>query len=93
MQINDKIVVVTGAASGIGRALARRFRGEGARLVVCSDLAGDGAQAVADEIGGVAFRTNVALQKEWRQSDEPATLGFRAPQKMTLTPHMRSNLA
>jgi NAD(P)-dependent dehydrogenase (short-subunit alcohol dehydrogenase family) len=66
MRINDKIVVVTGAANGIGRALARRFRAEGARLVVCADLDGEGAQAVADEIGGVAFRTNVALESDIR---------------------------
>jgi len=64
MRINEKIVVVTGAASGIGRALAERFRSEGAKLVVCSDLNGEGAQAVADEVGGVAFRTNVALEAD-----------------------------
>jgi NAD(P)-dependent dehydrogenase (short-subunit alcohol dehydrogenase family) len=64
MRIDGKIVVVTGAAGGIGRALAKRFRAEGALLVVCSDLDGEGAQAVADEIGGVAFRTNVALESD-----------------------------
>ena len=64
MQLNDKIVVVTGAASGIGRALARRFRGEGAKLVVCSDLNGEGARAVAEEIGGVWFQTNVAKEED-----------------------------
>ena len=64
MRVEGRIVVVTGAASGIGRALALRFHKEGARLVVCSDLNGDGAQAVADEIGGIAFRTNVALESD-----------------------------
>ena len=64
MQIKDKIVVVTGAASGIGRALARRFHAEGAKLVVCSDIDGDGAAAVAGEIGGVSFRTNVAVEAD-----------------------------
>jgi NAD(P)-dependent dehydrogenase (short-subunit alcohol dehydrogenase family) len=62
MRIEGRIVVVTGAAGGIGRALALRFHKEGARLVVCSDLNGEGAKAVADEIGGVAFTTNVARE-------------------------------
>lgn len=64
MQINNRIVVVTGAASGIGRALARRFAKEGSKLVVCSDLNGEGAQAVAREIGGIAYKTNVAFEAE-----------------------------
>lgn len=64
MLIKDKIVVVTGAASGIGRALAKRFGNEGARRVICSDLNGEGARSVADEIGGVAFQTNVAVEAE-----------------------------
>jgi len=49
----DKVVLVTGAASGIGRAAAIRFAQEGAR-VFCADLNLDGAQRVAAEIGGEA---------------------------------------
>ncbi len=64
MNIKDRIVVVTGAASGIGRALALRFKAEGARLVVCSDIDGDGAAATAREIDGVSFRTNVAEEAD-----------------------------
>jgi NAD(P)-dependent dehydrogenase (short-subunit alcohol dehydrogenase family) len=56
--------VVTGAASGIGRALARRFATEGAKLVACVDRNGEGAREVAAEIGGVAFTTNVGKEEE-----------------------------
>jgi NAD(P)-dependent dehydrogenase (short-subunit alcohol dehydrogenase family) len=64
MLIGDRIVVVTGAASGIGRALCQRFAAEGAKLVVCSDIDGAGARAVAEEVGGVAFTTNVAREAD-----------------------------
>jgi NAD(P)-dependent dehydrogenase (short-subunit alcohol dehydrogenase family) len=64
MEVTGRIVVVTGAASGIGRSLARLFAKEGAKLVVCSDLNGEGAKAVAEEIGGIAFTTNVAREAD-----------------------------
>jgi NAD(P)-dependent dehydrogenase (short-subunit alcohol dehydrogenase family) len=64
MEVKDRIVVVTGAASGIGRSLARLFAKEGAKLVVCSDLNGEGAKAVAEEVGGIAFTTNVAHEED-----------------------------
>ncbi len=62
MQIRDKVVVVTGGASGIGRALAQRFAPEGARKVVVADLNEDGITAVAKEIGGIAVPTNVGVE-------------------------------
>ncbi len=64
MLVKDRIVVVTGAASGIGRALARRFAAEGAKLVVCSDRNGDGVRAVAEEVGGIAFETDVSKEAD-----------------------------
>ncbi|MEU3029537.1 SDR family oxidoreductase [Streptomyces incarnatus] len=51
--MQDAGVVVTGAGGGIGAALARRFAGAGARVVV-NDLDGPKAKAVAEEIGGTA---------------------------------------
>jgi NAD(P)-dependent dehydrogenase (short-subunit alcohol dehydrogenase family) len=51
MDLAGRTAVITGGASGIGRALARRFAAEGARGVVVADLDGPGAEAVAAEIG------------------------------------------
>lgn len=64
MKIKDKVVVVTGGANGIGRALCQRFANEGAKAVIVSDLDAANAQQVADEIGGVAITTNVALESD-----------------------------
>jgi NAD(P)-dependent dehydrogenase (short-subunit alcohol dehydrogenase family) len=66
MELKDKIVVVTGAASGIGRALAQRFAREGAKAVVCADRDETGAKATAEGIGGLAFRVDVSHEDEIR---------------------------
>jgi NAD(P)-dependent dehydrogenase (short-subunit alcohol dehydrogenase family) len=64
MNLTERVVVVTGGASGIGRALARRFADEGARGVVVADLDGAGAQAVAQEIGGLGVGCDVSDQSQ-----------------------------
>ena len=66
MKIEGKSAVVTGAASGIGRALARRFAREGARGVVVADLRDGPLQAVADEIGGLAVPCDVTDERAVR---------------------------
>ncbi|MDQ2801805.1 MAG: glucose 1-dehydrogenase [Pseudomonadota bacterium] len=53
MRLQGKIAIVTGAASGFGEGIARRFAAEGAR-VVAADLNQAGAERVAAEIGGGA---------------------------------------
>ncbi len=62
MKIRDKVVVVTGAASGIGKALAARFAQEGARGVVCADLNEADAKAVAAGVGGLGLRCDVGQE-------------------------------
>lgn len=64
MQVKDRIIVVTGAASGIGKAMAQRFHKEGAKLVVCADYNGDGVRAVAEEVDGISFEVNVAVEAD-----------------------------
>ena len=64
MKLQDKVVVVTGGANGIGRALCRRFAAEGARGVVVSDLDFDAASKVAAEINGLAVKTDVASEAD-----------------------------
>jgi NAD(P)-dependent dehydrogenase (short-subunit alcohol dehydrogenase family) len=64
MELKDKIVVVTGAASGIGRALAVRFKAEGAKLVVCADRNTDGVKETAQMVGGIAFTTDVSREAD-----------------------------
>ncbi|HVV25343.1 MAG TPA: SDR family oxidoreductase [Pseudonocardiaceae bacterium] len=64
MQLPNKVVVVTGAAGGIGAALASRFAAEGAAAVVVSDVDGERAERTAaaiSEAGGTAtaVRTDV----------------------------------
>jgi NAD(P)-dependent dehydrogenase (short-subunit alcohol dehydrogenase family) len=64
MELKGKTAVVTGAASGIGRALARRFATEGAAHVVCVDLDEAGAKKVADEFGGVGMAADVSREAD-----------------------------
>jgi NAD(P)-dependent dehydrogenase (short-subunit alcohol dehydrogenase family) len=59
MQLKDQAAIVTGGASGLGAATARRLAKEGAKVAVC-DLNTKLAETVAAEIGGVAVTCDVA---------------------------------
>lgn len=69
MQVQGKTAVVTGAAGGIGAAIAQRLVGNGARVVV-ADLSGDGVLAVAEELN--ALREGSAMGVACDASDSSA---------------------
>lgn len=58
MKLAGKVIVVTGGANGIGRALCRRFAAEGPRAVVATDV---------DEAGGFAVRADVTREDDVRR--------------------------
>ena len=64
MQVRDKVVIVTGAASGIGKGLVERFHKEGARALIVADLNGAGAEAVAKSVGGIAVQADVTKETD-----------------------------
>lgn len=61
-RLHDKVCVITGAGSGMGKAMAETFAREGARLVL-ADISGNEA-AVAREFGGIAVRCDVSQEDD-----------------------------
>ncbi len=76
MQVGGKVVVVTGGANGIGRALSRRFGAEGAKAVIVADLDGARARQVAGEIGGTAIEADVGRGADVQRVVEETTARF-----------------
>jgi NAD(P)-dependent dehydrogenase (short-subunit alcohol dehydrogenase family) len=64
MELKGKIAVVTGAASGIGRAAALRFAQEGAAGLVLADLNAEGLKPVADQVKGLAVACDVSREAD-----------------------------
>ncbi|MCA0302007.1 MAG: SDR family oxidoreductase [Proteobacteria bacterium] len=64
MKVKDKVCVVTGAAGGIGEAIARRFAKEGARGVVVADRDAARLEKVAKDIGGLAVACDVGREED-----------------------------
>jgi NAD(P)-dependent dehydrogenase (short-subunit alcohol dehydrogenase family) len=67
MELKGKVAIVTGAASGIGRASALRFAAEGAAGVVVADLNEAALAPVADAVGGLAVRCDVSREADIRR--------------------------
>jgi NAD(P)-dependent dehydrogenase (short-subunit alcohol dehydrogenase family) len=83
MRLSNKVAVVTGAASGIGRAISLRLAAEGA-TVIATDLNADGGAGVIDEIrskGGTgAFRTlDTTSEEQWREVAAWTVDQYRTP--------------
>ncbi|MFJ6080328.1 bifunctional aldolase/short-chain dehydrogenase [Streptomyces sp. NPDC092369] len=74
-----RVALVTGAGSGIGKAIARRLAAEGACVVV-ADLDADNARAVAEELGGsdkaVAVTVDVTSEEQIAEAFKAAVLAF-----------------
>jgi NAD(P)-dependent dehydrogenase (short-subunit alcohol dehydrogenase family) len=64
VNVAGRVVVVTGGAQGIGRALCECFAREGARAVVVADIDAAGAGAVARAIGGTAITCDVGVEAD-----------------------------
>src|SRR5712671_4672757 len=64
MQVPGKVVVVTGGANGIGKALCEAFHRAGAAKVIVADIDGAGARAVAASVQGAAFQCDVGQEKD-----------------------------
>jgi NAD(P)-dependent dehydrogenase (short-subunit alcohol dehydrogenase family) len=76
MQVTGKVVIVTGGAKGIGRALCEAFHRAGAAKVVVADLDGAGAEAVAKTIDGAAFKCDVGKEDDIRHVIEETERQF-----------------
>jgi 3-oxoacyl-[acyl-carrier protein] reductase len=63
MRLKDKVCLITGGAAGIGKATARRFAEEGAKVVIC-DLAVEAGEKTAAELDVDFYKVNVADRQE-----------------------------
>jgi len=81
MRLEDKVALITGAASGMGAAMARIFAREGAKVVVADVLEEEGRGVVADIIkanGAAVFRRlDVSSEAEWKAAVDATFAEFK----------------
>jgi NAD(P)-dependent dehydrogenase (short-subunit alcohol dehydrogenase family) len=75
MNLEGAGTIVAGGASGLGAATARALAARGARVAI-ADLNADAASALADEIGGVAFKADVTAEDEVQATVDGAVHAF-----------------
>ncbi len=79
-RLDGKIAIITGAGSGLGKAIGERFAEDGAQVVL-TDIDSDAVAAVADGIGPAAasFNQNVVSENRWTEIFDEAKNSFGAP--------------
>ncbi|MBY6064148.1 SDR family oxidoreductase [Pseudidiomarina sediminum] len=77
MRLNDKVIVITGAARGIGEGIARAFHAEGA-IVVATDILAQELQELADALGDrcFAYALDVSDEAQWQALTQWLTQQF-----------------
>ena len=77
MDLQGKLVVITGGGSGIGKAMAARFKQEGAKQIVLVDINADHADAVAAELGCIAMSADVSKEEDIKRviEETESTIG------------------
>jgi 3-oxoacyl-[acyl-carrier protein] reductase len=82
MKLKDRVAVVTGAAQGIGRAVADKLAEEGAKVVIV-DLNGDGAEKAAAALGGRAVHADVSQAADVQRVVDEALAAFATGSRST----------
>src|SRR5215510_1614623 len=81
MRLEDKVALITGAASGMGASMARIFAREGAKVVVADVLEEDGRGIVAEitQANGTAMfqRLDVSSEAEWKTAVDATLAEFK----------------
>jgi 3-oxoacyl-[acyl-carrier protein] reductase len=75
MRLRDKIAIVTGAGSGFGEGIAKRFAQEGAKVVV-ADINAEGGKRVAAAVQGEFVQADVTRAADWARLVQAATAKF-----------------